>query len=220
MSAASPEGVERYREQYRATEIPARYDGRGHLLFAFGGGTLAMLACLAMLRDVRPLEWLAVPLSLLYANLAEYLGHRFPMHRPYRGLGLIYKRHAGQHHRFFNHEMMPLGSRRDLRAVLFPPVLVIFFFGVFATPVWFALAWVVSKNVAWLFLASGIFYYVHYELLHTAYHLAPGHWLAELGLVKRLQWLHRTHHDPALMAHHNFNITWPMCDWLFGTLRR
>jgi hypothetical protein len=116
--------------------------------------------------------------------------------------------------------MMPLGGRRDLRAVLFPPVLVIFFFGVFATPVWFLLAWLVSRNVAWLFLASGIFYYVHYELLHTAYHLAPGHWLAELRLVKRLQWLHRTHHDPALMARHNFNITWPMCDWLFGTLRR
>ena len=220
MSATSPEGVERYREHYRATEIPAGYDGRGHLLFAFGGGTLALVACLAMLRDVQPLEWLAVPLALLYANLAEYLGHRFPMHRPYRGLGLIYKRHSGQHHRFFNHEMMPLGSRRDLAAVLFPPVLVVFFFGVFATPVWFALAWLVSKNVAWLFLASGVFYYVHYELLHTAYHLAPGHWLAELALVKKLQWLHRTHHDPALMARHNFNITWPLCDWLFGSLRR
>jgi hypothetical protein len=220
MSATSPEGVERYREQYRASEIPAGYDGRGHLAFAFGGGTLALVACLAMLRDVQPLEWLAVPLALVYANLAEYFGHRFPMHRPFRGLGLVYKRHAAQHHRFFNHDMMPLGSRRDLRAVLFPPLLVVFFFGLFATPVGFALAWLVSKNVAWLFLASGVFYYVHYELLHTAYHMPPGHWLAQVGLVKRLQWLHRLHHDPSCMAHRNFNITWPLCDWLFGTLRR
>ncbi|MGH8030113.1 MAG: hypothetical protein ACREO3_09275 [Arenimonas sp.] len=219
-NATSPEGVERYRVEYRAAEIPANYDGRGHLLFTFGGGTLALVACLLMLRDVKPLEWLAVPLALVYANLAEYLGHRFPMHRPYRGLGLVYKRHAGQHHRFFNHDAMPLGERRDLRAVLFPPVLVVFFFGAFATPVWFALAWAVSRNVAWLFLASGVFYYVHYEVLHLAYHLKPGHWLAELGLVKRLQWLHRNHHDPALMARQNFNITWPLCDWLFGTLRR
>jgi hypothetical protein len=220
VSATSPEGIERYREHYRATEIPAGYDGRGHLLFTFGGGTLALVACLLMLRDVRPLEWLAVPLALVYANLAEYIGHRFPMHRPYRGLGLVYKRHAGQHHRFFTHEAMPFGGRRDLRAVLFPPVLVVFFFGLFATPVWFALAWLVSKNVAWLFLASGVFYYVHYELLHTAYHLPPGHWLAELAPVKRLQWLHRLHHDPSCMARRNFNITWPLCDWLFGTLRR
>lgn len=220
MSGASPEAVERFREEYRAKEIPPGYDGRGHLLFTFGGGTLALVGCLLMLRDVRPLEWLAVPLALLYANLAEYLGHRFPMHRPFRGLGLVYKRHAGQHHRFFNHDAMPLGSRRDLRAVLFPPILVIFFFGLFATPVWFLLAWLVSPNVAWLFLASGVFYYVHYEVLHLAYHLPPGHWLAELSLVKKLQWLHRAHHDPSLMTRQNFNITWPLCDWLFGTLKK
>jgi hypothetical protein len=220
VSATSPEGVERFREQYRATEIPAGYDGRGHLLFTFGVGTLALVACLLMLRDVRPLEWLTVPLALAYANLAEYLGHRFPMHRPFRGLGLIYKRHAGQHHRFFNHDSMPLGGRRDLRAVLFPPVLVVFFFGLFATPVWFALAWGVSKNVAWLFLATGVFYYVHYEVLHLAYHLPDSHPIARLGLVRRLQWLHRLHHDPARMARQNFNITWPLCDWLFGTLGR
>jgi hypothetical protein len=220
MSGASPEAVERFREQYRASEIPPGYDGRGHLLFTFGGGTLALIGCLWMLGDVKPLEWLAIPLALLYANLAEYLGHRWPMHRPFRGLGLVYKRHAGQHHRFFNHDSMPLGSRRDLKAVLFPPHLVIFFFGFFATPVWFALAWLVSANVAWLFLASGVFYYVHYEFLHLAYHLPPGHRIAELALVKKLQWLHRGHHDPSLMTQRNFNITWPLCDWLFGTLRK
>jgi hypothetical protein len=220
VSATSPEGVERYREHYRATEIPRNYDGRGHLLFAFGGGTLALVGCLLMLHDVKPLEWLAVPLALAYANLAEYLGHRFPMHRPFRGLGVVYKRHAGQHHRFFNHETMPLGSVRDLRAVLFPPSLVVFFFGLFATPVWFLLAWMVSRNVAWLFLASGVFYYVHYELLHTAYHLPESHWLARVGLVRRLRWLHQAHHDPALMTRYNFNITWPMCDWAFGSLKR
>jgi len=70
------------------------------------------------------------------------------------------------------------------------------------------------------FLASGVFYYVHYEVLHTAYHLPEGHWLAQRGLVRRLRWLHQTHHDPALMTRYNFNITWPLCDWLFGTLKR
>jgi hypothetical protein len=220
VSATSPESVERFREEYRAAEIPAGYDGRGHLAFTFGVGSLALVACLLMLRDVKPLEWLAVPLALVYANLAEYLGHRFPMHHPWRGLGLVYKRHARQHHRFFNHDSMPLGGRRDLRAVLFPPLLVVFFFGLFATPAWFLLAWLVSRNVAWLFLASGVFYYVHYEFLHLAYHLPEGHPIARLGLVRRLRWLHQAHHDPSRMAHSNFNITWPMCDWLFGTLRR
>jgi hypothetical protein len=215
-----PEALGRYRDAYREREVPARYDGRVHLAITFGGGSLALLACLAQLHAVRPLEWLAVPASLLYANLAEYLGHRYPMHRPWRGLGLVHRRHAAQHHRFFSDEAMPIDGLRDLRAVLFPPLLVLFFFGSFATPVWFALARGVSANVAWLFVASGIAYFLNYEILHTAYHLPEGHWLARVGMVKRLRWLHTIHHDPRQMATRNFNISYPLCDWLFGTLSR
>jgi hypothetical protein len=210
--------VKGYREEYQATEVPRGYDGRVHLAITFGGGTLALAWCLLQLQDVGPLEWLAVPIALAYANLAEYLGHRFPMHRPFPGLSLLYKRHSGQHHRYFTHEAMPIDGLRDLRAVLFPPVLVVFFFGLFATPVWFALAWLVSKDVAWLFVASGIAYFLNYEILHTAYHLPEGHWLARNALVRRLRWLHTIHHDPRQMASRNFNISYPVCDWLFGTL--
>ena len=212
-----PEAVARFREDYRDREIPLRYDGRLHLAFTFGVGGLAFVLCLLQLQQVRPLEWLAVPLAWLYANLAEYLGHRFPMHRPFRGLGLIYKRHAGQHHRYFTHEQMPIDGLQDLRAVLFPPELVVFFFGLFATPVWFALAWLFSTNVAWLFVACGLAYFLNYEVLHTAYHLPASHWLARNALVGRLRWLHTIHHDPRRMATRNFNISYPLCDWLFGT---
>lgn len=82
------------------------------------------------------------------------------------------------------------------------------------------LEWLVSANVAWLFIASGLAYFLNYEFLHAAYHLPEHHPIARLGLVRRLRWLHRTHHDPRLMAHCNFNITYPLGDWLFGTLRR
>src|SRR4249919_3775098 len=213
MNAADiPESVRRFRAEYRESEIPRGYRGGAHLLFTFGVGSAVLLACLWQLQSVRLLEWLTVPLALAYANLAEYLGHRFPMHRPFRGLGLIYKRHSGQHHRFFTDAAMLIDDRRDLRAVLFPPVLVIFFFGLFGVPVWFALAW--------LFIASGLAYFLNYEVLHLAYHLPEEHWLARQTLVRRLRWLHRLHHDHGLMAHANFNITYPVCDWLFGSLRR
>ena len=215
-----PEAVARFREAYRDREIPAAYDGRWHLAFTFGAGSTALVACLLQLQAVRGVEWLAVPLTWLYANLAEYLGHRFPMHRPFRGLGLVYRRHAGQHHRFFNHQSMPLDDLSDLRAVLFPPLLVTFFFGLFAFPVWLVLSFLVSANVAWLFVATGLFYFLNYEVLHLAYHLPADHWLARRWLVRKLGWLHRTHHDPRRMAHNNFNITYPVCDLLFSTLRR
>ena len=215
-----PDAVGRFRDEYRDREIPAGYSGRMHLAFTFGVGSIILLSFLAQLEDVQPAEWLTVPLGLIYANLAEYFGHRFPMHRPFRGLTLLYKRHAGQHHRFFNNQAMPIDNLRDLRAVLFPPVLVIFFFGLFGLPVWFLLAWLLSANVAWLFISAGLAYFLNYEVLHLAYHLPEQDWLARRWLVRKLRWLHRIHHDPRRMAQCNFNITYPLGDWMFGTLRR
>lgn len=215
-----PEAVASFREQYRQSEIPSGYCPRCHLAFTFGVGGLALLACLWLGRGAEGWQWLTLPLALVYANLAEYLGHRFPMHRPFPGLRLIYRRHAGQHHRFFTEQRMPFDDLRDLRAVLFPPLLVLFFFGGFGLPAWWLLAWLFDAHVAWLFIAGGIAYFLNYEVLHLAYHLPPGHWLARRALVRRLYWLHALHHDPAQMAQANFNISYPLGDWLFGTLRR
>ena len=219
MEPAIPDAVSRYRAEYRAHEIPRGYRPALHLAFTFGGGAIALGACIAALDDVRPLEWLAVPFAFLYANLAEYLGHRFPMHRPFRGLGLVHRRHAGQHHRYFTDAAMPLEDLRDLRAVLFPPLLVVFFFGLFGTPAWLALKLFVSANVAWLFVATAIAYFLNYELLHLSHHL-PAATLARYPMLARLSRLHRIHHDPSRMAHVNFNITYPVGDWLFGTRAR
>lgn len=213
----TPDATQRFREQYRAEEIPAGYRPALHAWFTFGGGTLALILCAMQVRGVTPLEWLTVPLALVYANLAEYLGHRFPMHHLWRGLGLIYKRHAKQHHRFFTDTAMPIDEPRDVRATLFPPVLVIFFFGGFGVPLWFVLNALAGPNVAWLALATGVFYYLHYEVLHYSYHAPAGSWLATNALVRALKPLHTAHHDQSRMNLGNFNITWPLGDWLFGT---
>jgi hypothetical protein len=115
---------------------------------------------------------------------------------------------------------MPIDSVRDFRAVLFPPVLMTFFITVFAVPAGFLLSEIASPNVAWLFVATSIAYFLNYEFLHLAYHLPPSHPVARLPLVGRLKGLHTAHHDPRLMASRNFNITYPLGDWLFGTLHR
>lgn len=215
-----PESVARFRAEYRAHDIPRRYSGALNLWITFGGGGAALLACALHVDAVQPLEWLTLPAAFLYANLVEYLGHRFPMHRPFPGLKLIHRRHAGQHHRFFTDQAMAHEGGRDLRAVLFPPLLVVFFFGGFALPAWWLLATLASANVAWLMLATGIGYFLNYEFLHLAYHQPPGHWMTRVPGVARLSWLHRHHHDPRVMSQRNFNITYPIGDWLFGTLER
>jgi hypothetical protein len=206
-----------YRQQYREQFVGPRYSGKAHLAFAvtFSLGGIAL--CIWQIESVRPLEWLTLPLAFLYANLVEYVGHRWVMHRKVPGLSVIYKRHAGQHHRFFTDQHMALGGWRDCKVVLFPAVLMVFFFGAFALPIGLVLAWLTTANVAWLFVIVALGYYLNYELLHLAYHLPEDSALLNLPFLRRLRRLHHRHHEQKLMAHRNFNITYPIGDWVFGT---
>lgn len=209
-----------YRSEYRLGHIGPHYQGMAHVVFTFGLGAAVIIVAVNSLGDIGASEWLTVPLTFLYANLSEYFGHRGPMHHPRRGLKLIYERHAGQHHRFFTSECMALDGIRDLKAVLFPAVMIAFFLLCFALPVGLLLGWLASPNVAWLFVATAVAYFLNYEVLHLSYHLPEASRLGRLPVVRRLKRLHQLHHDPRLMAHYNFNITYPIGDLLFGTLWR
>jgi len=215
-----PAAVAAFRSEFRRDHIGPRYHGWLHLGFTAGLCLLVITACWAWLQDIRPLEWLTIPVTCLYANLVEYFGHRGPMHHPVRGLGLIYERHARQHHRFFRDDLMAFDSSRDFKAVLFPPVLIVFYLLAFAMPAGLILAWLFSDNVALLFVITAVAYFLNYELLHFAYHTAPESWVARLPLMPRLRRLHTLHHRPSLMQRYNFNITYPVGDVLFGTLYR
>ena len=85
--------IQAFRESYRASLISPGYSGVRHLAFTFGAGGVAVVASLLALDDVRPLEWLTIPVTFLYANLAEYLGPRGPMHHRRRRLAMVYQRH-------------------------------------------------------------------------------------------------------------------------------
>jgi sterol desaturase/sphingolipid hydroxylase (fatty acid hydroxylase superfamily) len=60
-------------------------------------------------------------------------------------------------------------------------------------------------------------YFLTYEALHFAYHLHPESWVGRLPLMDVLRRHHTRHHDPKLMGLYNFNITFPICDRVFGT---
>jgi len=213
--------VLRYRpDMGEATAVRARlrrgigplYSGALHFAFTSAVALAVIALALSRLHSPSALELLTVPFTFLYANFVEWRAHRGPMHRKIRGLSLIHERHALQHHAFFTAADMQIDSRRDFKMVLFPPVLVLFFFGLFAVPVGFALRLAFGPNAAALFVATSMGYFLLYEWLHLAYHLPvplPG-----------IEWLrshHQTHHDPRLMTRTNFNITFPICDAIFGT---
>ncbi|WP_224373096.1 sterol desaturase family protein [Hyalangium versicolor] len=218
MGAASlPEHVERFRTEYRRTEPGKRYSGWAHFGFTSLGSLAVIGLALSQLSEVSLLEWLTVPASFLLANVAEYLGHRGPMHHRTKGLGLVYRRHTQQHHHFFTHEAMAYESSHDFRMVLFPPVLLLFFLGAIATPIGALLFTLGSPNAGWLFVATAMSYFLTYEWLHFCHHLPADHLVARLPLLAKLRKHHSVHHDLRRMGHFNFNITFPLCDRLFGT---
>lgn len=215
-----PEQVERFRQEYRRQFVSPRYNGWLHLGLTVGCTLFVIVGCLVLLKDVRPLEWLTVPVTFLYANLSEYLGHRGPMHHKTRFLGLIFQRHAVEHHAFFTEAQPTFGGSGDFKATLFPPVMLLFFFGGFALPVGLLLYFLLSANVALLFVFTAVAYFLNYEILHLCYHLDPGGWVSRVPFMDVLRRHHTTHHDRRLMSHYNFNITYPICDALFGTIYR
>ena len=218
--ARPTDAVAAFRAEYRREHVGPRYRGPLHLGFTVLVCLVTIGVCLIALEAPTAIEWLTVPLTFLYANLVEYFGHRGPMHNRTRGLGLIFERHVLQHHRFFRDDAMAFDGTSDYKAVLFPPVMILFYLVGFALPAGLLLAWLSTANVALLFVATAVAYFLNYELLHFAYHADPDSRLARLPLMDRLRRLHTLHHRPSLMQKRNFNITYPIGDWLFGTLHR
>ncbi|MBZ5535176.1 MAG: sterol desaturase family protein [Acidobacteriia bacterium] len=214
---AIPSLVARFRAEYRAAEIPPSYSGILHFLFTSTTALAVIGLSLGRLHSITPVEWSVIPLTFLYANLVEYMGHKGPMHRPVRLLRTLFVRHTLQHHRFFTHEAMAYEGTQDYKMVLFPPVMILFFVGLHAVPVGVLLYYLTTSNVAYLFVATAIGYFLTYEWLHFAYHLREDSLPGRLPLMKTLRRLHTEHHDPALMSNYNFNITFPIGDYLFGT---
>lgn len=209
-----------FRKQYRAEHIGPAYSGIGHFCFTTISCMLVITLSIYMLNDVQIKEWVVVPATFFYANFVEYIGHKGPMHHKRKWLEKVFHRHTMEHHRFFTEKHMDCESNRDFKMILFPPVLLIFFFFGFAVPATLLMYWLWSANAAWLLLGTLIAYYLNYEWLHLSYHLPENHWVARLPVIRKLRAYHFRHHDPKLMQKYNFNISYPVFDWIFRTLKK
>lgn len=165
--------------------------------------------------------WLALPFGLVFGNAAEYLLHRFPMHRRYPLFKRAFRQHTVLHHRFFTHRQIDAHERRDYFFVLFP--IVVGLGSLASIGVLYLLSWMaLGVGFASILAITLILYVLALDGVHLLCHLPlrhfePGGVLAFAPLVY-LHGLHRRHHDPKLMREVNFNITFPLVDWWFGTL--
>lgn len=211
------------RDELRArlvAEIPTFYSPWAHLAFPSLVGIGTIVACVLLLRDLRPLQLLAVPLSFLVLNAGEWRIHRDLLHKRTPPLTILYDRHTPQHHMVFVTDDMAIRSTREFYLVLIP------FYGILAAGVgalpipltlWLGFG---MRNAALLFMATTMAYVVLYEWLHLAYHAPADSFVGRMKLIARLKRHHAVHHAPELMQKWNFNVTIPLWDWVRRTTFR
>lgn len=204
-----------YRESYRAS-TPNWYRGEVHLAFTllFTGGVL--LYCASQIVDASWQEWLLVVVPMfLFGNWAEWAGHRYLLHSPRSWLKPAYKRHVATHHQFFSHKTLDYHGHQDWRALLFPPFAPVLFV-MAALPLALLLGTLWTANAGYIAMLTMAAYFLMYEGLHTLSHLEHP-LLDAMPLVNTVRRMHVLHHNPDFMHTRNFNLTFPICDALFGT---
>jgi hypothetical protein len=214
------ERVEIFRERFRAEFVGKNYSGIVHLFFVNLWCLVVIAVCAFNIHHPSLKQWLIIPFTFLYTNFFEYLGHRYPMHHRYNALKAVFKRHTMQHHHFFTDENMNCDTAQDFKIILFPPVLLIFFSVAFVIPVSVFIYYFFSLNSALFFVITTLAYYLNYEWLHLAYHLPETHFVYKIPGLKTLRRLHHQHHRITEMDKYNFNITYPVFDLIFGTLKK
>lgn len=187
-----------------------------HVTVNLGLGVAAVVAAQLPLSHVRATELLAVPAVLVGMNLLEYASHRWLMHRRTRILPYAFEAHVLRHHRRFGPRAMHVGPGGDVASILFGGREVALF--LLATlPVLVLATSLTSRNVAFLGAGALAVHFVLYEGLHLVAHLPDDHWVAGHWLLAAARRRHARHH---CSPRENFNVTFPLGDWLFGTLRR
>ena len=204
-----------FRARYRAAIHP-RYNAWLHGGFVLLFGAVCIGLFWSSAHNVKPWEWLDVPVALVFKNWGEYMVHKNLGHVKRSWGALFYKRHTGDHHSFFALGQMAFERMQDWRVIFFPPWLIVVF-ALNTLAVWWLLS-LFNSNVAALFSGSMLLGYLAYEILHACEHLPPQHLISRLPWVRQMRRLHELHHARERMHTQNFNIVFPLWDWVYGTL--
>ncbi len=113
---------------------------------------------------------------------------------------------------------MPIAEGFQDRA--FSTIMLFFYLVLIAAPMGIFLYYMHGWNFAMLYVITAMFYFMSYEVMHFFYHLDDELWVSKLPILKALRSHHRMHHKLEAMAKYNFNITWPIADFVMGTIYR
>ena len=209
-----------FRADFRG-KIGRLYHGWVHVALIYAIGAAAIWYGLRQIGHPAWYEWLVVPVAFIGANGFEWWIHKFVMHRPVKGLMGIYKRHTLAHHQFFTENEYTIDGTRDFRIVFFPPYALITFLAMSLAPA-LALRAAGFPDAGWLLLVTNTALYLNYEFFHFCCHVKDDRIVRHIPFINTIRRHHAAHHNTAIMMERNFNLTYPIADWFFGTsdLRR
>ena len=198
-------------------ETPPWYHGVIHLCFTLLITCGALFYCWQHIHNATWEWWLVIPIAL-FGNWIEWAAHRYILHRPVKGLEMIYKRHCTVHHQFFTHHDLGYNGHKEWRALLFPPFAPLGFV-LASLPAALVFGLLVNANAGYIVVFTMSAYYLLYEGLHTLSHLDDEDYpfLKYVPLINTVRRMHYIHHVLGFMQTRNFNLTFPICDALFGT---
>jgi len=204
-----------FRADYRP-RISPWYSGWLHVAVIYAIGLAALAYCIPRIHQPTLVEWLIVPVVFLASNAFEWWIHRYVMHRPVKGFMGIYRRHTLAHHQFFTDAVPTIDDSRDFRITFFPPYALITFMAMSVPPA-LVLGWLWSVNAGYLLMCTTVGMYLNYELFHWCCHVKDDRVVRWVPFVNSLRRHHIAHHNQAIMMERNFNLTYPIADWLFRT---
>ena len=200
----------------RRLPVPPRRVSDWHIGYTLVFCVAGMIVPSLFIADPRPADFLVIPAAFIVANFVEYIIHRWPLHRKYKGLEFMLDLHM-LHHDYFDETTYQIDCYEDFGMIVFPPI-VLNMLALVVTPAFCAVAWwLFGRNAALLFYATVMGYYMLMQLLHVLTHLPAGHWIANLPGIHYLWVHHKIHHTRNRMVKVNFNFIVPIADIVFGT---
>jgi len=162
--------------------------------------------------------WLALGfvIGVAYGSFFEWTLHKYFMHRPFGKFTYPFERHALVHHQIFRADpSYHLLREEDKYTIPMAwwngPVIVL------VGQIPFVLFAIFTGHCGFFvgsFLACSS-YYGAYEYLHWCMHLPRKRHVERSGIFFRLNGHHLLHHR---YMHKNFNVVFPLADFLLGTL--
>lgn len=207
--------ITNYRVQHRSRRS-ANYSWKLHIFFNILLPFSISAFAISSIENPKLMELLILPGMFIIGSFAVWLIHKYPLH--IEGINnYMYQAHAIDHHSFFNYHHMAMENHNDLKSVLVEPKVSVVFSAIYMPMVFFITRYFFGHNLACLVIVGSCLYFMFYELIHTITHLREDHKVFEIKPFRFLREHHRIHHHPKYL-NQNFNVAFPLADWVLKTL--